>query len=272
MNFPFDQFEYGANSYRSVNALALVHAAKLAYENKAKVTSKAQSWGFTNVYFVDNADTSTQAFVACNDKYAVVAFRGTQEITDVWTDLNITTVPGLGGEVHKGFWDSLDSIWKELDDTMQKCCSKERPIWFTGHSLGGALATLAADRFFPRVRNKPRGIYTYGSPRCGDEDFANAYNKKFLDSTFRFVNNNDLVTRVPPRSMGYRDVGTLRYFDAIGQLHGNLSIWESFLDKLNGRIESALSLRGLDEAEDHHMKYYMKLIQDHVYNNTKVIQ
>lgn len=273
---PFKLFNPDPNpnpsSYRSINALALAYAANLAYEDKNKVISKARSWGFTNVNFLSGNHTDTQAFVAGNENYVVVAFRGTQELHDVWTDLQATLVQDPNGHlVHKGFAESLDDIWTKLDETIQSYCTNGRSVWFAGHSLGAALATLAADRFYPRVKNKPKGVYTFGSPRVGNEEFAVAYDRKYVDVTFRFVNNDDLVTRVPHRlPLGYKHVGTLRYFDARGQLHESLSAWKSFLDKWEGRVESLLTGRGLADVDDHHMPCYVKLIQDHFDHNTPV--
>ena len=73
------------------------------------------------------------------------------------------------------------------------------PLWISGHSLGAALATLTADRF-PKVRS----LYTFGSPRVGDREFA----ENFTVEAHRFVNGNDIISRLPPEGL-YHHVGQI---------------------------------------------------------------
>jgi len=83
--------------------------------------------------------------------------------------------------------------------------SPGRAVWFCGHSLGAALATLAADRYA-----HTQGICTFGSPRVGDDIFASAWTAAFQGRSMRFVNNHDIVTHVPPPILGYRHVDPRR--------------------------------------------------------------
>jgi len=74
-------------------------------------------------------------------------------------------------------------------------------VWFTGHSLGAALATLAASRY------QTAGVYTFGSPLVGNQSFAAAFNAVFHDGagsrSFRYVNDHDVVTQVPPGPLAF---------------------------------------------------------------------
>jgi len=108
------------------------------------------------------------------------------------------------GYVHEGFSRSLDAIW---DKFMQAVRSTRRPIFLSGHSLGGALATLAAFRLMQL--NDPdievRALYTYGSPRVGDPAFVEAFNRLRAErglSLRRYVNNNDIFVMVPNKLVG----------------------------------------------------------------------
>lgn len=75
----------------------------------------------------------------------------------------------------------------------------DQTIWFTGHSLGGALARLAAARlYFEESNLLADGVYSFGQPRTCDWILARAYDKAFTDRTYRFINNNDIVTQLPP--------------------------------------------------------------------------
>ena len=104
------------------------------------------------------------------------------------------------------------------------------------------------------------GLYTFGQPRTGNRDFARNFNFEFKPYTFRFVNNNDIVTRVPPRALGYRHLGTFRYFDEAGNFHEDLGQWNRFLDRMRGRVEDILEW-GTDGTKDHSMDEYLKRVK-----------
>jgi len=104
------------------------------------------------------------------------------------------------------------------------------------------------------------GLYTFGQPRVGDVDFATQFNLRYKQRTFRIVNNNDVVTRVPMRTMGFSHVGTHFYFDHDGKLYDDskLSWWFKFTDRIQGRLEDFGQL-GLDGINDHSMETYFEL-------------
>lgn len=82
-----------------------------------------------------------------------------------------------------------------------------RSLYITGHSLGGAMAVIAAallfaDEINAEIRSALRGVYTFGQPMVGGEAFSAACERAFGDITFRHVYQNDLVPRFPPRSAG----------------------------------------------------------------------
>lgn len=85
-----------------------------------------------------------------------------------------------------------------MKDTLAEFRTDGQTVWFTGHSLGGALAMLAGARMYleePRLRAD--GVYTYGQPRTCDRMLATAYNTGFKQRMYRFVNNNDVVPQLP---------------------------------------------------------------------------
>ncbi len=144
-----------------------------------------------------------------------------------------------GGNVHQGFQEALDVIWADYTDSqgrevlglknyLQKIRSNRQSVWFTGHSLGAALATLASNRYHLQGE-EVRGVYTYGSPRVGDNVFASEFNKRFTGKTFRYVNNNDIVCSVPPdflESLNYQHVNQLKQFRP--NPAGPLELFEAF--------------------------------------------
>jgi hypothetical protein len=135
----------------------------------------------------------TFGFVASDDHNLVVALRGTDQVIDWITNIEVAQVKGLGGHIHQGFHDSLNLVWDELQSIVEELLDAGQTIWVTGHSLGGALATLAAARFV-EVGLEPYITCTFGAPRVFDPRAAAAY----LPRLYRFINKGDLVPTVPP--------------------------------------------------------------------------
>ncbi|HEY7682088.1 MAG TPA: lipase family protein [Gemmatimonadales bacterium] len=139
----------------------------------------------------------------------MLTFRGTElEPRDWSTDLNaLPTAWPAGGQVHRGFADALRDVWDEVAAALVGLPSR---LLYTGHSLGAALATLAASLRQPTVR------YTFGSPRVGDAAFVQSLAAL---PHHRFVNCCDVVCRVPPEALGYAHLGPPAYLDGYGHLH-----------------------------------------------------
>jgi hypothetical protein len=105
-------------------------------------------------------------------------------------------------------------------------------VSFTGHSLGAALATLAADR-----SKFESCVCTLGSPRVGDEAFVKGFNSRFGDRSRRYVNDVDIVTHVPPPGpLPYFHVDHLRYIDADGLVGKQAAAWARFFNELIGDV------------------------------------
>ncbi|KAI0217440.1 hypothetical protein L0F63_001368 [Massospora cicadina] len=110
--------------------------------------------------------------------------------------------------VHTGFKNIADAMAPEYVDLFRNLLAndtfKEYKLVVTGHSLGGAVAQLAAIRIQNDLGlewNKIR-IVTYGQPRVGNLQFANWFNKQPVTMT-RVVNEDDLVPHMPPIFTGY---------------------------------------------------------------------
>ncbi|AUX40457.1 uncharacterized protein SOCE26_018580 [Sorangium cellulosum] len=125
----------------------------------------------------------------------------------VWGD-----TPGTCGEVpslreqdprrvHRA---KLRSVVGALEEALR---FKLEALYITGHSLGGALAVLAAaliysDEELKELRPLLRGIYTFGQPMVGDRAFAKTFERQFGSKLFRHIYNRDVVPHMPPRSAG----------------------------------------------------------------------
>ena len=271
----FYPFRYRATWFDMVNAWWLIEASTLAYAEEDFVRPRFEKAGLTEIKFFTGS--STQCFVANNDDFAIIVFRGTEIrrrkgetdyrniIADLRTDADIMlTNSGQSGKVHRGFKDALDEVWEKkglLKYIRSKASS--RTIWFTGHSLGAALATLAADRY-----ENVQGVYTFGSPRVGDKDFKD----DFHVSTYRFVNNGDIVTRMPSPVL-YKHVGNLKYIDSKGIIDDESSRWERITNPNLGKISyifnpTGRTGRGLSSLiPDYIVDHVPTLYATHIWNN-----
>ncbi|CAG9623668.1 lipase family protein [Sutcliffiella rhizosphaerae] len=139
-------------------------------------------------------------FILESDEAIVVSFRGTQTDLDWISDADIfqTPFPYCPSKplVHSGFLSIYQSMREELFHCLQALPSNKM-LFVTGHSLGGALATLLALDNALNATFTSICMYNYGSPRVGNDDFAKIYNKS-VPTSIRFVNLADLVPFVPP--------------------------------------------------------------------------
>ena len=179
-------------------AKQLVRASALAYE-----TSIHSSWKRIG-------DGKDSVIVRQDDFGVIVAFRGTviptepdpMKAIDAWLDwwndidLVLKDVPYSAGKVHDGFRKSLEILWDDLLVEVESAAQGGRRVFFTGHSKGGALATLAARRF-KGAGVVPAGVMTFGAPRVGDEKFARAYDVE-VPNHWRFEHQDDIVPHFPP--------------------------------------------------------------------------
>lgn len=137
---------------------------------------------------------ATQAYVAHNKDFAVLAFRGTEadRMADIRADANAvqTTCP-TGGRVHSGFKEHYDDAERQVEELLDDEKIKDKPLFITGHSLGGAVATMATRRL--SNEHKIAACYTYGAPRVGTEEWVT----QIKSPIYRIVNSADPVPMVP---------------------------------------------------------------------------
>ena len=98
-------------------------------------------------------------------------------------------------------------------------------------------------------------VYTYGSPRVGWKKFVNSLCCKH----HRWVNNNDIVTRVPLAVMGYKHDGTEHYMNAYGE-ERNLTYWQRVKDRWRG-MWMGIKKGKVDNFGDHSMTEYIASLE-----------
>src|SRR5437763_6906378 len=219
-------FDPEAKGFSLANALWLIELARLVYRRDNVVPPRGsflRQAGLEEFRFFDDQPTDTQAMLVrstSGPKWAALVFRGTEgNVQDVITDLRTDSVPIAGNNVrvHDGFERGIAAIWKQIEPEL----TQDAPLFFTGHSLGAALATLAA------VRHAPRAVYTFGSPLVGNE----AFTKTLKDvPIFRVVDDTDAVTFVPPPILGYLHVGEVHKLAERPEPPLLLRVEKTFLD------------------------------------------
>ncbi|MEB3200389.1 MAG: lipase family protein [Synechococcaceae cyanobacterium] len=178
---------------------------------------RAEDPGFLSITGVSRH--SAQAILVEHRDYLAISFRGTDELLDWLDNLNALTVQAPFGPCHRGFLHSVLDLWEPVQDRFRELHQQHpRGLFLTGHSLGGAMATVAGALLLHH------GIpftaaYTFGQPRALTADSARHYHRVAGSRTFRFQNNNDLISRAPTRLLGFTHVGTLLSICDRGLIH-----------------------------------------------------
>ena len=214
--------------------------------------------GFVTHKFINK--NGAQAHLVKNSKDAFIFCRGTEatELNDLLADLNLFPKTHGEGFVHSGFRSEARKILNDVKLFVER--NKHLNLTIAGHSLGGAMATYLAQEL--HHAGYTVSLYTFGSPRVGDNDFCNC----MVDIPhWRFVNNNDIVTRVPPMALGFKHSGTIKYISYSGSVK-RLSWGQRIVDQLRGRFRALCKFQLFDGAFDHSMELYSKKIKKYVDN------
>jgi len=196
-------FPRATASYDPVNASWLADAALLAYGGEALATARFGA----SLHPKSFPGASALGYVAHGADFAIVTFRGTEVLSpaanrpfgdavlgvaaDLLTDADFKLERiGDGRHAHRGIVHALDQVWGAVEAHLRTLRTQGvRTFWFTGHSLGAAMATLAADRF-----EHATALYTFGSPFVGDA----AFRDRFRVPAYRIVHGSDPITRIAP--------------------------------------------------------------------------
>lgn len=214
-------FEPTASAYSKINAWWLSEFSRLIYKQGADEAGGATGASrkevlagvkLDEVDFFNKGDTEAaliKPLDASAPQFAALILRGTNDPRDWLTNFN--AIPErwpAGGFVHRGFAVAFELVRKEIAASLDKNVPSDCPLFLAGHSLGAALATLMASL------RRPRALYTFGSPRVGDDDFGEILAGA---PVFRVVNNRDVVTTVPP-PLPFHHVGELHYITHGGEV------------------------------------------------------
>ena len=228
--------------------LLFAKLSSIAYYNTKKATSQAKKLGFTTTEFYDR--DGAQAYRFMNKTDIVIACRGTQpnEFNDIRADLRAVPVMAeTVGKVHLGFKQEVDDLWPMVCEDINRKVNLKKQLWFCGHSLGAAMATIMASRchLYPDIKPVEE-LYTYGSPRVGWPGYV----RSLAVDHHRWRNNNDIVTKVPLWIMGYRHHGKLHYLTSDSKIGK-----PGFIDWCKGMWDG-IKNKKFDSIGDHDITAY----------------
>ncbi|MBI4752715.1 MAG: lipase family protein [Acidobacteria bacterium] len=274
----FEGFNHSGHSYQPAtnaqppmsHAWWFAEAALLAYDNFPAVQTAFSNLGTAENPVPRVTDLSAGSTFcvgvefeeASGKKTAAIVFRGTEILKnerdpvaiirklteikkDVLTDASFLPFSvGRGVKIHSGFLQALSLVWDKLSRFL--ISRNLDRLWFTGHSLGGALAMLSAYRFGKEFPNRvPIEVFTFGAPCVGNAAFRNDF-KSLTIPAFRFVNHRDIVPPVLELPLlyffvRYSHVGEVFYFNNDGQLANEPSLLGKFVNSiLVGSVESLI--------------------------------
>ncbi|KAL0076055.1 lipase [Phycomyces blakesleeanus] len=154
----------------------------------------------------------TSGFIVRNDKAKTInlSFRGTNSIRSFITDIELVSQPYppvKGARLHTGFYNSYLEVQNIVVSSMIDQITKYSgyKVTVSGHSLGGAVAVISAMDLYQRdtrFTSSNLVVYTFGSPRIGNKEFA-YYAAGTGIKIQRVVNNRDIIPHLLPQAIGY---------------------------------------------------------------------
>jgi triacylglycerol lipase len=275
---PLKYFLHSHDYYKSTNGWVMATLSQAAYMSVEEIDTFLSDAPVYTLHF-NCPNSGADGFAISSQEYLVIIFRGTKGYADLKTDMKATLVPfHKFGHVHKGFLAQLDSVWDQISSFVEKETkekNKVKQLWVTGHSLGGAVALLAAMRFADSELLLYRNnyifghIYTFGQPRTGNKRFADSGRNLLKGRYHRAIKANDLVARVLPPEGEYTHFGKEWYIKRSGAINPSVRKATKRWDRKRGFISFFINLlpnlflkRSIFLFHDHDCTSYVRHFYD----------
>lgn len=273
---PIEQLAAKGNGYDAQLAYVLSVISTWAYADEKALAGKLRYYGVRGAR-VRRMSVQNDALLVVSTAFlilsesgsvGVLAFRGTDPASLIMllADAQVMQRPFRGGKVHAGFHANVEALWDDISDAIEAARegffidesgtrvplkSPMTTLYVTGHSLGGAMAVLAASRLFGdgyeswKPRSLIRGVYTFGQPMVGDDAFTTLCNEEFGKQSFRHVYRDDVVPHLPPKSgLSYMHFGSERRsynlveaWRAVSHASRRASLAQAFIEVIASAIE-----------------------------------
>ncbi|KAF2130378.1 alpha/beta-hydrolase [Dothidotthia symphoricarpi CBS 119687] len=212
--------QYSAASYCPINNNSPNTKITCPQGNCARIESANTT---TLTEFEDSLASDVTGFVAVDttNKLIVLSFRGSRSVRNWLTNLAFAVIPTTicaDCKAAKGFWIS----WLEAQTTVLAAITAARVqhptyrIVATGHSLGGALASVAAGAM--RSQGLTVDLYTYGAPKVGLDSFSKYLGQTDRGRTYRVTHKGDPVPKLAPALLGFRNISPEYYVTSANEV------------------------------------------------------
>lgn len=243
-----------------LRALKMCRFSEIVYNNSDIATQQLSTDGYSYNRWFGNQDT--QGFVAFNPDIneLVICFRGLP-ILNVKTFFKYTNLIQKKtiniGRVHYKFYNSFHIVSEDIVNYISTLpIDSNTFIVCTGHSLGAAIATIAAEKL------NAHELYTFGSPRVGNRTFVNCLHRKNIKH-YRFVNNNDIITVLPFAFLGYAHFEKAIYFNYYGKIR-QPNLWQRIKDRTRGSLRASIKYEVYNNLFDHGIRKYYHKVKNNV--------
>ncbi|WP_250295595.1 TomO hydrophobic C-terminal domain-containing protein [Wolbachia endosymbiont of Oedothorax gibbosus] len=186
-----------------------------------KTPAQLEKEGYKVVQFhgiIPGREVQHTGYVFIRGKEVTIAYRGTCNSYDFKKDVEIPLIRQYellpkGGKIHLGFYSVFENSWESLYGILKGYANdqgleiRDLKINLTGHSMGGAVANIAALCLSVTENVKNLHVATFGAPRVFDCDAAKVCNELFGRKTIRVVDRSDFIPSLPPNFMGYKHIG-----------------------------------------------------------------
>lgn len=206
------------------NAAVLARLSRFAYLELPLISQTlARQWPHVATF----SEESAQGFCCWNDQVLVLSIRGTSALDDMLHNMRVRYATLAGYQVHSGFLAHARQVRRAVELLNLPA---GLPTVFTGHSLGGAVATLLGIK--PPLNVGPSHIVTFGAPRCLSPESSGRY---VHPPVYRFVRCCDPVPDLPYRRVGfdYAHTGAPLVLRGIGRVEGeSCAAWHRWWRRL----------------------------------------
>lgn len=231
-------------------AITAARWSKMAYDHGPMFRG---SYPSTTFNFIDlMPQTDVQCLVVTEPSRVTFAFRGTADLRAWLVDAQIGLSPYRfrpGVKMHAGFKSNVEAILPRLAPIAQAAQKAGKDIYVTGHSLGGAEGCIFTYRLGIELAIKVKARYSFGEPRSLNRAGSRDY-ETLCVPTWRVLDEDDLVCRIPWRFGLYRHVGQTAFMDKWGNLAEN-EPWYAHLPSdlaaVCASYKSPLSDHGIDK-------------------------
>ncbi len=279
-------FDWNATGYDPNNAYWLARLSRMVYRERPGIQLETDVfWGNPAVTFYEHERKDAQGCLLTYPEGAFLAFRGTESLRDWATNLSVVMKRKGNLRFHGGFLGAVENLYgcrpkaygaieehrrrveeesdqylPTLEQSLQALVASGKPVFMCGHSLGGAMACVAA--LIPPLNgwggNGPF-VYTFGQPRCLSRESVLHIQANGSVQVYQHVNNEDIVPRLPPPSLGFAHIALSHLYDKEGNLNSGSALVkaQNRIKKFRKRINPArISVR------DHAMAGYVELIEE----------